>query len=131
MDNHDVISSLFYTYYFFHGKSNPRHTLMLIQLITCVGLGVGLDEGCPTFFQFRPNFISSQSWWVGRILLQFLNFCPKIQVFSKKKGLLESCSYRSISAPNVFQQSCRAKKLKIITGLYQNLKFATGLASLG
>ena len=23
MDNHDVISSLFYSYYFSHGKSNP------------------------------------------------------------------------------------------------------------
>ena len=37
MDNYDVISSLFYSYYFSHGKSNPRQTLMLIQLMTCVG----------------------------------------------------------------------------------------------
>ena len=36
MDNYDVISSLFYSYYFSHGKSNPRQTLMLIQLMTCV-----------------------------------------------------------------------------------------------
>ena len=43
MDNHDVISSLFYSYYFFRGKSNPRRTLMLIQLMTCAGPGVGLD----------------------------------------------------------------------------------------
>ena len=44
MDNHDVISSLFYSYYFSHGKSNPRQTLMLIQLMICVGpAGVGLD----------------------------------------------------------------------------------------
>ena len=39
MDNYDVISSLFYSYYFSHGKSNPRQTLMLIQLTTCVGPG--------------------------------------------------------------------------------------------
>ena len=31
------ITSLFCSYYFSHGKSNPRQTLMLIQLITCVG----------------------------------------------------------------------------------------------
>ena len=37
MDNYDVISSLFYSYYFSHGKSNLRQTLMLIQLMTCVG----------------------------------------------------------------------------------------------
>ena len=38
MDNDDVISNLFYSYYFSHGKSNPRQTLILIQLMTCVGL---------------------------------------------------------------------------------------------
>ena len=38
MDNHNVISSLFYSYYFSHGKSNARQTLKLILLMTCVGL---------------------------------------------------------------------------------------------
>ena len=31
--------SLFYNYYFFHGKSNPRQTLMLILLMAFVGPG--------------------------------------------------------------------------------------------
>ena len=47
-------------------------------------------QGYPTFFQCGPNFISSQRRWAAqscsrRILLQFFNFRPKIQVFSKKK----------------------------------------------
>ena len=39
MDNHDAISSLFYSYCFSHGKSNQRQILMLIQLMTGVGPG--------------------------------------------------------------------------------------------
>ena len=46
VDNYNAISSLFYSYYFSHGKSNSRQTLMLIQLTTCVDLGVGLDLEC-------------------------------------------------------------------------------------
>ena len=41
MDNHDVISSLFYSYYFFHDKSNPQQTLMLMQLKKALGVGLG------------------------------------------------------------------------------------------
>ena len=53
MDNHNVISSLFYSYYFSHGKSNLWQTLMLTQLTTCVGPGCRtrpwvLSPGCRT-----------------------------------------------------------------------------------
>ena len=46
MNNYNVIFNLFYSYYFFHGKLNPRQTFMLIQLRTCAGPGVGLDPEC-------------------------------------------------------------------------------------
>ena len=46
MDNYDVTSNLIYSYYFFHGKSNPRQTLMLIQLTTCVGFGCRTRPEC-------------------------------------------------------------------------------------
>ena len=92
-----------------------------------------------TFSNLAPNFTSSQSRWAAkscsrRILLQFLNFRPKIQVFckkkrsspifsiqifnfrpkikaiSRKKGLqLEFHSYLLISAPNMLQQSRKTR----------------------
>ena len=70
-----------------------------------------------------------------RILLQFLKFRPKTQVFSKKKGfLVESpliyqfppqMSFKNL-AELFFVTFIIAKKLEIVAGPHQNLKWAAG-----
>ena len=110
-----------------------RSLARLFNRFYTAGTNEHLDQGCPIRFQSWAEF-HIKPWWVvkscmHRILLQFLKFCPKIQVFPKKSLLKFPLIYRFLPQmpfSNLVEffliTFIIARKLEIVAGPHQNIK---------
>ena len=92
------------------------------------------------FFNFSPKLqVFSKKKVFTYFLLQFLDFCPKIQVLAKKKVFSYNLALISRFPPQMsFSNLARhffvtfviARKLNIVAGPHQNLKWTAGWTHL-